>query len=49
MNARTRGIAEIECIHRDAAGNVKSIENTQMLVSFGLDDNGNATDIRKEE
>jgi hypothetical protein len=49
MNGRNRGVAEVEVVHRDASGNVKSIENTKMPVSFVFDKNGDAMDIRKEE
>jgi len=46
---RLRGIAEIEGVHADAAGNVISREKITVPVSFIRDANGGAVDIREEE
>jgi hypothetical protein len=45
---RVRAIAEVECVHRDGSGRIKSVETTDIPVSYVRGADGEPTDIRRE-
>jgi hypothetical protein len=48
MNERIRAIAEVEIVHRDAQGNVKSRELTKTPITYREGPGGQPVDIQED-